>query len=944
MRAKLAGIVGVGALTAFAFGILEGNDGRSSHSAREHGNSPAPQAEVHSAPGASWGSLPLGTRIGIERAMAEGDAACAPEVDGDVVRLRSPNGPSVRLVAGGAELPLGAHRMRLAARSVGRAEHRTSLEASSAPSVEGHEARMDRGHGVVEWWRALRRGLEHGVTLASRPEGEGEVVVEIDFDGSLAPDLRGETIELVDGEGRAIARYGEMFVADARGWELASRFEVDGRQVRIWFEDTGAEYPVVVDPMVFGEEQKLLASDKASGDLFGRSVAMSTDGSRVIVGAPHESDPTGGSTTGNGAAYVFVRSGSTWTEEKKLLASDKASSDRFGYSVAMSGDGSRVVVGAPTEDDATGGSTTDNGAAYVFVRLGSTWTEEKKLLASEKVSDAEFGRSVAMSGDGSRVVVGAPFEGESFRDLNGAAYVFVRSGSTWGEEKRLLAFDNDAGDCFGWSVAMSGDGSRVVAGAPFENDATGGSTTNNGAAYVFVRSGSTWSGEQKLLASDKMTGDELGSSVAMSGDGSRVVVGASGEDDSTGTSTIRNGAAYVFVRSESTWSEEQKLLASDKASDDYFGRSVAMSGDGLRLVVGASGEDDTMGGLTTYIGAAYVFERSGSMWSEEQKLLASDNASGDCFGTSVAMSGDGSRVIVGARMEDDATGTSTTDNGAAYVFALENGLPCSLATDCSSGFCVDGFCCEAECGGGATDDCQACSRELTGVKNGTCAPLSEGMAPTVTCRPSVGDCDIAEVCVAGDTSCPPDTLESAGTICRPAADPTCDIAETCTGSSPLCPEDGFAPATTVCRPMAYPCDVAEFCTGSSSVCPADTAAADGDPCDDGLVCTQSSACQFEVCAPSIVLDCSDGDPCTIDSCVEPSGCVHTPVADCSGEMDAGVDGGTDGGDTEPPPQGGCSCSVGAPGSVSPAPSPLFALVLLAFLGMRRARRSRGQLP
>jgi MYXO-CTERM domain-containing protein len=860
------------------------------------------------AEGSAWKSLPLGTRIGIERAMAEGDAACAPEVDGDAVHLRSPSGPSVRLVAGGAELPMGAHRMKLRAHAVGRAEHRTRLEASSAPSVEGHEARMDRGHGVVEWWRALRRGLEHGVTLAARPEGEGDVVVELDLGGSLTPELRGEAIALVDGEGRAIARYGEMFVADARGQELASRFEVDGRRVRIWFEDAGAEYPVVVDPMVFGEEQKLLASDKANNDYFGTSVAMSGDGSRVVVGAPEESDATGGSTWKNGAAYVFVRSGGTWSEEQKLLASDKASEDSFGRSVSMSGDGSRVVVGAPYESDATGGSTEYNGAAYVFVRSGSTWTQEQKLLASDKASYDEFGRSVAMSGDGSRVVVGAPEESDATggsTEYNGAAYVFVRSGSTWTEEQKLLASDKADTDLFGYSVGMSGDGSRVVVGAYGEDT----STTDNGAAYVFIRSGSTWSEEKKLLASDKADTDLFGYSVGMSADGSRVVVGAHYESDATGGSTEYNGAAYVFVRSGSTWSEEQKLLASDKASGDIFGMSVAMSADGSRVVIGAHNESDATGGSTTTNGAAYVFVRDDSTWSEEKKLIASDKADHDRFGWAVAMSGDGSRVVVGAYGEDDATGTSTTANGAAYVFALgANGLPCSLATECSSGFCIEGFCCETACGDGATDDCQSCTQALTGVKNGTCAPLSLAVAGLVTCRPSVGACDIAETCVAGVSSCPPDIVVAANVECREAL-----------GA----------------------CDVAEFCTGTSGSCPANEFVANGTTCDDGLVCSQTSSCQLGICAPSVVLDCSDGDPCTIDSCEEPSGCVHTPVADCSGEMDAGVDGGdTDGGDTEPRARGGCSCSVNAAGTDSPAPNALLTLVLLVFFGMRRVRRSR----
>ena len=316
------------------------------------------------------------------------------------------------------------------------------------------------------------------------------------------------------------------------------------------------------------QQAKLLASDAQANDWFGTSVAVSGD--TVVVGALGEDD--GGVEAG--AAYAFVRNGTTWTEQAKLMASDAQAGDWFGYSVAMSGD--TVVVGAYYED--SGGS--DAGAAYVFVRNGTTWTEQAKLMASDAQAGDWFGYSVAVSGD--TVMVGALGEDDGGVEA-GAAYVFVRNGTTWNEQDKLVASDAQASDFFGTSVAVSGD--TVVVGVAGE----GSGGVEAGAAYVFVRNGTTWTEQDKLMASDAETFDQFGLSVAVSGD--TVLVGAFGE-------SISAGATYVFARNGTTWSEQDKLVASDAQADGWFGYSVAVSGD--TVVVGASGEG-------SYAGAAYVF-------------------------------------------------------------------------------------------------------------------------------------------------------------------------------------------------------------------------------------------------------------------------------------------------------------------------------------------------
>jgi hypothetical protein len=395
----------------------------------------------------------------------------------------------------------------------------------------------------------------------------------------------------------------------------------------------------------YTEQQKLVASDAATADFFGAAVSLSSDGSVLIVGAYGEDTSP---YFQNGAAYVFTRAGATWTQQQKLTASDPEDSALFGIAVAMSSDGNTAIVGA--EDTSP---NTDNGAAYVFTRSGSVWSQQAKLLASDSESNALFGCAVALSADGNTAIIGARREDTSPSADNGAAYVFTRSGVTWSEQQKLTASDAASDDFFGTSVALSSNGNTAIIGAIGEDTSP---SVQNGAAYVFTRSGSTWTEQQKLTANDLASSDQFGISVALSSNGDTAVVGADLEDTSP---TLSNGAAYVFTRSGSTWTQQQKLLASDPNTDDNFGRSVAVSADGNIAVVGAYSET-----TPPYLnnGAAYVFTRSGVTWTQKQKILASDLASNDFFGTSVTMSAGASVVVIGADGE-------TSQAGAAYVFA-----------------------------------------------------------------------------------------------------------------------------------------------------------------------------------------------------------------------------------------------------------------------------------
>ena len=409
---------------------------------------------------------------------------------------------------------------------------------------------------------------------------------------------------------------------------------------------SASEFSLVFGPdwTTGAQEAKILASDAAAGDTFGASVSISSDGNTAIVGA--DSEDTGGSKAG--AAYIFTRSGTTWSQEAKLMASDAAAGDDFGDAVSISGDGNTVIVAADGED--TGGSGA--GSAYIFTRSGTTWSQEAKIQASDAEAGDNFGASVSISSNGNAVIVGATHE-DTVGSNAGSAYLFTRSGTTWSQEAKVQASDAAAGDTFGVSVSISSDGNTAIASTTMQDTAS----FNAGAAYIFTKSGTTWSQEAKIMASDAEDSDYFGGSVSISSNGNAVIVGADGED--TGGSGA--GSAYIFTRSGTTWSQEAKLQSSDIAAGDNFGASVSISSNGNTVIVGAIREDT----VATDAGAAYLFTRSGTTWTQEAKIQASDAALEDRFGNAVSISGDGNTAIAAAYTED--TGGSSA--GAAYIFA-----------------------------------------------------------------------------------------------------------------------------------------------------------------------------------------------------------------------------------------------------------------------------------
>ncbi|MBP7475230.1 MAG: hypothetical protein KBF83_06240, partial [Pyrinomonadaceae bacterium] len=378
-------------------------------------------------------------------------------------------------------------------------------------------------------------------------------------------------------------------------------------------------------------EARLVASDPGNLEHFGYDVAIS--GNTAIVGARRDGFP------GDvGAAYIYVRNGTTWSEQTKLIPNNP-NRDNFGWSVAIEGD--TAVVGA------VGAGVAIPGAVHIYTRTGSTWTLQQRIAGG-----TAFGNDVAISGN-TVVVTGS--------SSTPTAHVYFRTGSTWSEQQTL----NASIGLRILAVAISGD--TAVLATPFD----GPQGSRPGSAFVYIRSGTTWTLEQRLQASDPVDGSGFGTSVAI--DDVTIIVGAVGSIN----------AAYVFVRGPVNWTQQKKLSASDAEPNDAFGRSVALLGD--TAVVGADLDDF---GTATNQGSAYVYTRCGVEWTEMQKLTIPAGGVGvqPRFGYSVTLSAD--TVLAGAE-SDDLT-SAQLNEGSTYVFRSSGGsFGQPVGTQCTSEIIVN---------------------------------------------------------------------------------------------------------------------------------------------------------------------------------------------------------------------------------------------------------------
>jgi hypothetical protein len=472
----------------------------------------------------------------------------------------------------------------------------------------------------------------------------------------------------------------------------------------------------------------------------GQGVALSGDGLTLAVGAPHEASKSAGINSNQadnslfdaGAVYVFTRSGRTWTQQAYIKPSNPKTDAEFGHSVALSADGNTLVVSAYWESSKATGINGDQqdtsipqaGALYVFTRRGTVWTQQAYIKASNtgEAGTAEvfgegdqFGFSIALSADGNTIAAGAITEDSAATGVNGnqadnsaaaagAVYVFTRMGTTWAQQAYVKPAEISAGDLFGYAVSLSADGNMLAVGSfdedgssrtingPYDNKSAG-----SGAAYVFTRMGATWAQQAYIKPSNGEPQDSFGVDVALNSDGTTLLVGSLDEDckatginppgcDNDWRDDLSTGAAYVFVRSGTTWSQQAFVKASNTGFNDWFGSRVALSGDGNTAVIGASLEDSAAKGINgkqddesaSEAGAVYLFTRSGTTWRQQAYIKGSNTEAFDEFGSAVSFDRSGSLLVISARGEDGGSkgvdgnqaDNSVDEAGAVYVFNI----------------------------------------------------------------------------------------------------------------------------------------------------------------------------------------------------------------------------------------------------------------------------------
>ncbi|MBN2446349.1 MAG: hypothetical protein JXO22_06480, partial [Phycisphaerae bacterium] len=456
---------------------------------------------------------------------------------------------------------------------------------------------------------------------------------------------------------------------------------------------------------------EFFAEDATANKLFGVPIAIC--GTRAIIGA------YGDSTNGNsaGAAYIFSQAGSSWVQEAKLLAADGAATDRFAIGVALDGD--LAVVGAPFKSVV--GSL--SGTAYVFRHDGQNWNQEARLTPGDGFAQQYFGYAVAISGD--TIFVGAPLDND-YGEASGSVYVFGREGETWVQQGKLARTDGHLAQIFGASLAAADD--TLAVGAFYDNQ----SGASAGAVYVYRSVSSAWTFESKLLASDGGNNDNLGVMVDIRGD--YLIAGAPFDDDA-GTDA---GAAYIFHRSGTTWTEQAKLVPGGLNNSDYAGETVAI-GDGYALVGSTAHASDA--GET---GTVFPYQLIGSSWSALGMLVPDDAVDGNLVGIGLDVAG--SMALIGAA--GDTLGGHNA--GSVYRFDLAgadcngNGIldECDIADQTSTDYNGNGR--PDECDGLGDTNCDGIV-DLIDVDSFVLAIIDPAQYVT-----AYSNCDLARADCDGD--------------------------------------------------------------------------------------------------------------------------------------------------------------------------------------------------
>ncbi len=477
----------------------------------------------------------------------------------------------------------------------------------------------------TEWYINRDDCVEQGLTIWSRPEGTGHLLVSYILSGDLQPVLNAQTLIFFDHYG-PVMQYGGLEVRDADGRVLPSEMILNDNQLFWIVNDSDSIYPITIDPYIITQAAILSASDKTKDAYFGNSVSVYND--TIIVGAK-------GCNSSAGQAYVFRNTGGTWHQIAILNASDKASGASFGTSVSLYND--TALVGASS---AGSGGHSYAGQAYIFRNAEGSWHQTAIFSASDKTNFAFFGQSVSLYND--TALVGANGADSSA----GRVYVFRNTGGSWYETAILNASDKAAGANFGTSVSLYNDTALVGA-----RSAASGGFSAAGQAYIFKNTRDTWEESIILNASDKAANANFGTSVSLYEN--MALVGATGAKNYA-------GQVYVFKNNGKTWNETAILNASDSVDNAVFGTSVS-----LYNTVAVIGAYKTKSDCDSTAGHVYVFKNTGENWGETAILNASDKANGAYFGASVSQYTD--TVITGAFGAESGGFPSA---GQAYIFTV----------------------------------------------------------------------------------------------------------------------------------------------------------------------------------------------------------------------------------------------------------------------------------
>jgi hypothetical protein len=537
---------------------------------------------------------------------------------------------TLRFTRAGVMIASGGASLRLALGRFGRMGTEQQSLPPAGPHVDANRVSYERGP-VREWYANGPLGLEQGFDVAQRPAGHGA----LDFSISLTDVrsvLRVGAAAVLRLPGGASLRYVGISASDARGRSMPASLSIRHGRISIAVDDRGARYPIRVDPFV-QQRSKLTPSDESGNGEFGTSVALSSDGNTVVIGGPVDNSNPGaawvfvrsngvwkqqgnklvgsgsqgtvgsigeggavalssdgntaliggdGDNGGIGAAWVFVRSNGSWSQQgNKLVGNDVTTNANMGFSVALSSDGNTALIGGRGDNNAA-------GAAWVFTRSNGSWSQQGSKLTSSNSSD--LGASVALSSDGNTAVIGEP--GQINTTVPGAV-VFVRSSGTWSPHGSELVGTGVGGSANqGSAVALSSDGNTALIGGNSDNNYTG-------ATWVFVRSNGSWSqqGNKLVGSSNGVTSSQQGYSVSLSGDGNTALIG-----EINGV-----GGAWMFTRANGTWSQQGGLLQGSGATGNSSqGRSVALSGDGNTAMLGGPIDNGLAGAAWAFASAPAI--------------------------------------------------------------------------------------------------------------------------------------------------------------------------------------------------------------------------------------------------------------------------------------------------------------------------------------------------